>query len=237
MKKLLIGLLLFGAGYASAAEFSGNVAYLTDYRFRGISQGDRSAAIQGGFDLELDGGFYVGTWASNVAPWSGGTIELDWYGGWTTDLTENSGIDIGIFYYGYPEDDAEPGLDFVEFYGSYSYQDLTLGLAYSPDYFAETDSFFYVYGDYSYPLAENLSLDLHLALNIFNDKDAGAAFGIGEVGDPTDQYLDYSIGLSTSAMGVDFGLQLIGTDLDDDECFDGFKGCEASVVVSVSKSL
>ena len=237
MKKLVIALLLFGAGYASAAEFSGNVAYLTDYRFRGISQGDRSPAIQGGFDIELDGGFYLGTWASNVAPWSGGTIELDWYGGWGTDLTENSSIDVGVFYYGYPEDDAAPGLDFVELYGSYSYQNLTLGVAYSPDYFAETDSFFYIYGDYSYPLGDNLSLDLHLALNRFNNKAAGAAFGIGEVGDPKNQYLDYAIGLSTSAMGVDLGLQLIGTDLDDAECFDGFKGCEASVVVSVSKSL
>ena len=60
MKRLLIALLLLGAGYASAAEFSGNVGYFSDYRFRGISQGDRSPAIQGGFDIELDGGFYLG---------------------------------------------------------------------------------------------------------------------------------------------------------------------------------
>ena len=237
MKRFLVALLLCGAGYASAAEFSGNVAYLTDYRFRGISQGDRSPAIQGGFDIEFEGGFYLGTWASNVSSWSGGTIELDWYGGWTMDLNDSSGIDVGVFYYGYPEDDADPGLDFVEIYGNYSYQDLTLGVAYSPDYFAETDSFFYLYGDYSFGLAENLSLDIHLGFNIFNDKDAGAAFGIGEVDDPKDQYIDYAIGLSTSAMGVDWGLQLIGTDLDDDECFDGFKGCESAIVVSVSKSL
>ena len=237
MKRLLIALLLCGAGSVAAAEFSGNVGYFSDYRFRGISQGDRSPAIQGGFDIELDGGFYLGTWASNVASWSGGTIELDWYGGWTTDLNESSGIDFGIFYYGYPEDDADPGLDFVEFYGNYSYKDLTLGLAFSPDYFAETDSFLYVYGDYSYGLAENLSLDVHLGFNIFNDKDAGAAFGIGETGDPKDRYIDYAIGLSTSAMGVDWGLQVIGTDLSDAECFDGFKGCEEAIVVSVSKSL
>ena len=115
-------------------------------------------------------------------------------------------IDVGVFYYGYPEDDADPGLDFVELYGNYSYEDLTVGVAYSPDYFAETDSFFYVHGEYSFALAENLSLDLHLGFNIFDDKEAGAGFGIGEVGDPKDQYIDYAIGLSTSAMGVDWGL-------------------------------
>lgn len=237
MKKLLIALLLLGAGYASAAEFVGNVAYLSDYRFRGISQGDRSAALQGGFDIEFDGGFYLGTWASNVAPWSGGTIELDWYGGWTMDLNESSGIDVGVWYYGYPEDDADPDLDFVEIYGNYSYENLTLGIAYSPDYFAETDSYFYIFGDYSFSLAENLSLDLHLGMNIFDDKAAGAAFGIGAVGDPKDQYLDYAVGLSTSALGVDWALQVIGTDLSKAECFDGFKGCEETIVVSVSKSL
>ena len=237
MKRLLIVLLLFGAGYASAAEFAGNVGYFSDYRFRGISQGDRSPAIQGGFDIAFDGGFYLGTWASNVAPWSDGTIELDWYGGWAMDLNDSSAIDIGVWYYGYPEDNADPGLDFVEIYGNYSFQDFTLGVAYSPDYFAETDSFFYVFGDYSFGLTDNLSLDLHLGFNIFNDKEAGAAFGIGEVGDPKDQYIDYAIGLSTSALGVDWGLQFIGTDLSDAECFDGFEGCEETIVVSVSKSL
>ncbi|MDE0366684.1 MAG: TorF family putative porin [Gammaproteobacteria bacterium] len=237
MKRLLITLLLCGAGFASAAEFAGNVGYFSDYRFRGISQGDRSPAIQGGFDIAFDGGFYLGTWASNVAPWSDGTIELDWYGGWAMDLNDSSAIDIGVWYYGYPEDNADPGLDFVEIYGNYSFQDFTLGVAYSPDYFAETDSFFYVFGDYSFGLTDNLSLDLHLGFNIFNDKDAGAAFGIGEVGDPKDRYIDYAIGLSTSALGVDWGLQFIGTDLSDAECFDGFEGCEETIVVSVSKSL
>ena len=38
MKKLITVLLLLSAGYAAAAEVSANVAYATDYRFRGISQ-------------------------------------------------------------------------------------------------------------------------------------------------------------------------------------------------------
>ena len=46
MKKLTILILLLGTGYASAAEFSGNVTLATDYRFRGISQLDRSPALQ-----------------------------------------------------------------------------------------------------------------------------------------------------------------------------------------------
>ena len=77
MKNLIAVLALLSAGYAAAAEVSGNVAYATDYRFRGISQTDRDMALQGGFDYDFGNGFYLGTWASNVQ--FGGSIEVDWY--------------------------------------------------------------------------------------------------------------------------------------------------------------
>lgn len=237
MKRLLAGILAMAAGYAAAAEFSGNITYATDYRFRGISQGDRSQAIQGGFDIELDSGLYFGTWASNVGGWSAGTIEVDYYGGYAMDLSESTSVDVGVLYYGYPEDDADPDLDYVEIYGSLSFQDFTLGAAFSNDYFASTDTFWYLYGDYSLGLADNVSLDLHLGLNLLKDKEAGEAFGIGDVDDPDDSYIDYSVGLGTSGMGLDWGLTLVGTNLSKSECFDGTKLCDTSVVLSVSKSL
>ena len=245
MKKLICAVLLLGTTgsmallgptSAMAAEFSGNVTYTTDYRFRGISQGDRSQAIQGGFDLGLDNGFYIGTWASNVT-FSGASIEVDYYGGFSAEINENTAYDVGVIWYNYPEDDADPDLDYWEVYGSVSFGDATVGLAYSPDYFAETDAFFYFYGDYSFALGENASLDLHLGYNLFDDDEAGASFGIGESPDFEDSYIDWSVGVSTSAVGLDFSLAYIGTDLDEDECFGGTKLCDDTVVLSVSKSL
>jgi uncharacterized protein (TIGR02001 family) len=235
MKKLIATALIVASGSAAAAEFSGNVTLTTDYRFRGISQGDRSPAIQGGFDLALDNGLYVGTWASNVT-FSGAAIEIDYYAGFGGAINDATSYDVGFAYYNYPEDDADPDLDYYELYGSISFHDFTLGVNFSPDYFAETDTYWYVYGDYSFGLAENVSLDLHLGANLFADKDAGTAFGIGDAGGE-DQYIDYSVGLSTSGMGLDFSLAYIGTDLDTDECFGGTKLCDDTVVLSVSKSL
>ena len=55
-----------GATQAQALEVSGHVALTTDYKFRGISQSDESAAIQGGFDVAFEPGFYIGTWGSSV---------------------------------------------------------------------------------------------------------------------------------------------------------------------------
>ncbi|MFU8814194.1 MAG: TorF family putative porin [Pseudomonadales bacterium] len=239
----LLGVLLVGGlTSARAAELngvaiSGNVALATDYRFRGISQLDRSPAIQGGFDVEWENGFYIGTWASNVS-FSGGAIELDVYAGFAGDINETVSYDVGFLYYAYPEDDADPSLDYYEFYGSLSFYDATIGVHYSPDYFAETDSFFYVYGAYSYALADNMTLDFHLGWNKFDGDDSFAAFIEPAPGaNPGDDYMDYSVGLTMTALDLDFGLHFIGTDLSKSECFGGTKLCDDSLVFSVSKSL
>jgi uncharacterized protein (TIGR02001 family) len=237
----LLGALLAagGTGVAVAQEetqVSGNVTLTTDYRFRGISQTDRSPAVQGGFDYAADNGFYVGTWASTVT--FGGGIEMDYYAGFTGELNPDTGYDVGVIWYNYPEDDSDPDLDYWELYGSLGVLGGTLGLAYSPDYFAETGSFFYFYGDYSVPLGEAFSLDLHLGWNVFEDEDEFAAFiGPGPGEDPGEDYIDYSIGVSTSAVGLDLALNYIGTDLDSDECFAGTALCDPELVFSVSKSL
>jgi uncharacterized protein (TIGR02001 family) len=239
---LLSGALIAGgAGAAVAAEtgfsVSGNVTLATDYRFRGISQLDRSPAIQGGLDLEWENGFYLGAWASNVS-FSGGAIELDWYGGYAGSINESLDFDIGVLYYGYPEDDAPVDLDFWEFYGSVTYRDITFGLAYSPDYFAETDNYWYIYSSYSLPLADTLALDLHVGWNLFDSDAAFEEFIVPEAGvNAGDNYVDYKIGLTWNVVDLDVGLHFIGTDIKRSACFEGTKLCEDSVVLSVSKSL
>ena len=55
-----------GATAAQAFDVSANVALVSDYRFRGISQTGTDAAVQGGFDASWEPGFYLGTWASSV---------------------------------------------------------------------------------------------------------------------------------------------------------------------------
>ena len=58
------GLLMGTAGFANAEgpsngfSASANVTLTSDYKFRGISQSDESPAIQGGFDIEHESGFY-----------------------------------------------------------------------------------------------------------------------------------------------------------------------------------
>lgn len=146
---------------ANAAEgegpftFSANVAFATEYRFRGVALTDGGFAVQGGFDLGHSSGLYVGTWASNLDEDTVGfgSAELDIYGGWSGDLGGALSADVGVILYVYPDAAAIVGdTDYVEFYGSLSVEagpaSLTGGVAYAPtqDSLGGTDNF-YVYGD------------------------------------------------------------------------------------------
>ena len=83
-----------------------NVNIASSYRFRGIDQTFNQPAIQGGFDLSMPYGFYVGNWNSNVngssAAVGGGNIEMDLYGGWKYAFSEDWGLDTGLINYFYP---------------------------------------------------------------------------------------------------------------------------------------
>ena len=230
--------LLSGIGATSVQAFdiSANVALVSDYRFRGISQTGKDAAIQGGFDASFEPGFYIGTWASSVdfgdlpeGEGSFGTMEIDYYAGWAGPIGDTDfGIDVGYMYYQYPGDTQDPDGDYQEFYLKPSWLDLTIGVTYSDDYYAESDKFWYFSGDYSYSFLEDFALGLHAGYNKFDEE--------GFFATDEDEYTDYSVTLSYTFKGVDLSVAWVGTDLDDDDCWDD-NICDDTAVFSISKSL
>lgn len=130
----ILATAIFGAN-AEAADapadytFTGNVALTSDYIFRGITQTNNHAAIQGGFDYSHKSGFYLGTWGSSIS-WlsdqgSGSfPTELDFYGGYKGTVTGDLGYDVGALTYYYPGT-RNPGMtspDTTELYGAVSYK-------------------------------------------------------------------------------------------------------------------
>lgn len=232
LKSAMAGaLLLGGAGAANAEmEVSGNVTLASDYSFRGVSQTDREPAIQGGFDVAWDSGFYIGTWSSNVN--FGNTNvsqELDLYAGYSGSINDSVSFDVNYVRFEYPGDGSN--LDYNEFGGSLSFQDFTVGLIYSDEYFALDDvTWFYPYAEYSLALPAEASLDFHVGMSMVDDNSADdwvSAFGDEDV-------LDYSVTYVVPVAGVDLGIGVVGTDADDDFCDEA---CDARVIVSLSKSL
>ena len=82
-----------------------NVGAVSDYRYRGISQSRKQAALQGGADYTDKSGFYVGTWGSTIkwiqdAGAKDGNVEIDIYGGYK-GAAGDVAYDVGFLRYQY----------------------------------------------------------------------------------------------------------------------------------------
>ena len=226
MKKTLLmavaAMSAFGATISAQAQevsISGNVAFTSDYRFRGVSLSDNNFAVQGGFDVATESGFYVGTWASSIEEFNGAETELDFYGGYGFEASGLS-FDVGLIGYFYPSaDDSEYYELYASVGGAVEVFEWALGVAFAPeqDNLGEEDNL-YIYADGGMPLGESgFSLGAHIGLE-------DGAFG--------DEKVDYSLSLDTSAAGVDLSLAYIGV-----ENADGFGDIsDDSLVVTVGKS-
>jgi len=211
---LVGGSLVFVVTSAHAAEISGNVSLASDYVWRGISQTDETATIQGGFDVSTDSGVYAGVWGSNIA--FAGSIETDFYVGFSKELNDSLSYDIGVTHYGYPNEPAGPTANFNELYGNLTFKGVTLGVAYSSDFSGETGKATYYSLGYDFSLPSDVGLSLHVGKQNI---------------DELDDYKDYSISLSKTAAGIDFGLAWYNTDIDACDI------CDSRVVFSMSKSM
>ena len=130
IKRLMLGAALAGAAFSGSAfaGATGNVGGVSEYMFRGVSQGG-GAAIQGGVDYATDSGFYVGLWGSNI-DWGPGSVETDVYAGFA-GKAGNIGYDIGAIYYYYPEEDEvgfDPSANTIEAYIGVTFGPIGLGL-------------------------------------------------------------------------------------------------------------
>ncbi|MFT3996220.1 MAG: TorF family putative porin [Asticcacaulis sp.] len=121
MKKLFLaatvaaGVLVAGAASAEGA-LSYNIAATNNYIWRGVTQSDKSAAVQAGIDY-TNGTFYAGTWGSNVDFGTDASLELDFYAG-VKPTVGNWSFDFGATYYSYPDEDD---LNFGELKAGFSH--------------------------------------------------------------------------------------------------------------------
>lgn len=104
---------------APAVTVSGNLALVTDYRFRGVSLSGGDPAVQGGITLTHASGFYAGAWASSIDDGGSdvyGDMELDLFAGWSGAVGEGVTLDAGLLHYTYPTNAAGAHAAYLEPY-------------------------------------------------------------------------------------------------------------------------
>lgn len=218
MRKIILGLSAVALTAVAAPAFAqeeasdgititGGAAIVSDYRFRGISQSNEEAAIQGFATVSHDSGFYVGFWGSSIG-FNGGT-EIDAIAGYTTKLGGLT-VDGGVTYYIYPggttasTDSFEP---YLSVSGDVGPANLKVGAAYAFEGQSALadNSVFYAFGDVKVAIPSTpLTVKGHLG---YSTSDNFSAL----VGD--NDYIDYSIGVDATWKALTFGVSYVNTDV------------------------
>ena len=149
LKLLMVGIsLILASGLASAASISANATLQSDYTWRGMTQNNGDASVNGGLDVEFDSGFYVGTWVAAV----GSGAEVDYYGGLAGEMGDIS-YDVGYIKIDYPAV-AGGGSDFEEAYLGLGYGDFGLSFASGQDGADDNIEISYGFGDFGFAYGE-----------------------------------------------------------------------------------
>lgn len=219
MKKIILAAAVLSAFASSASAqqaaasdhtFTGNVALVSDYRFRGISQTFEKPAIQGGFDYAHSSGFYVGNWNSSISGVQypdGASLEMDFYGGYKFEVAPEVGLDIGLLKYYYPGSRNAAGdkFDALELYVGASWKWLSAKYSRSIDkeYFGFTDArgSDYVELNANFEIMDKTILGLHVGHQKF--KNSGAF-----------DYTDYKVGVTRDFGFASLGLAYVTTNAD-----------------------
>lgn len=207
------------AAPASDHTLTGNIGLYSQYIFRGLTQTDKQPALQGGFDYSHSSGFYAGTWMSNIS-WlrdfggyaNGGSLEMDFYGGFKGSIAGDFGFDVGLLQYYYPGDVIPGGTkaDTLEMYGALSWKWLSAKYSYSLGNktfgVANSDGTWYLDLTANFPVTDKLTLVAHYGKQKFEGTTAA-----GVSNDSFASYEDYKLGVSY-ALPKDFTIGAFYTD-------------------------
>ncbi|MFP6637980.1 MAG: TorF family putative porin [Nitrospinaceae bacterium] len=217
----------------TSAEFgsiSGNVGFVSEYRYRGLDQSGEEPALQGGLDWSHNSGFYVGTWASNVDfNDNDSTLEVDFYGGYATELSGVS-LDLSVIGYTYPGALNSSNYDFVEYAFAAGYENgpaaFSASINYTDDFFGASGQSTYYQGGIDYELGSGITASGHVGRQLV---EKNTTYG-------SPDYTDWSAGLSYTLMGLDLSLQYLDTNIGSTYNGSTQVGKDNTAIFGVSKS-
>ncbi|MBX3595846.1 TorF family putative porin [Sphingomonas sp.] len=183
---------------------SGSATVVSDYRFRGFSQTNEEATIQGGFTVSHESGLYLGTWGSGIG-FANGT-EIDVFGGFATKVSSGVTLDVGATLYLYPGTSSSSIIEpYASVSGDLGPASVKLGVAWAPggqDSLGD-DSAVYIYTDLGVGIPQTpLKLKGHV----------GYAKSDSFLGGLDGDVFDYSVGAEVSWKALTFGISYVNTD-------------------------
>ena len=159
---------------ALAIDTSGSAALTSDYVWRGSSQSQGDAAVQAGFRIAGDSGFYASAWGSNVefAPETHASSELDFVVGWNGKLADDWALDANLLHYRYPATTVD--LNWTELNTTLTWKDnYWLSLGWSPQALGTNQDGLYTQLGARMPLSPQLRLEATAGWYHLQDAEGG----------------------------------------------------------------
>jgi uncharacterized protein (TIGR02001 family) len=227
-------LALAQAAAPSPHSLTGNVGLFSQYIFRGLTQTDGRAALQGGLDYAHASGFYAGIWASNVSWLADGyagvqpgitragsySLEVDTYLGFKFPVGDFT-FDVGFLRYNYPGRAPVPGFlpgtgraDTNELYAGVSWKWLTFKYSHVlGDFFGIQDAGGSYYLDLTgtFPLADT---GAYLVAHVGRQEVRGTNATLWAASGCTNDclsYTDWRLGVTRELFGLNWSLMYTST--------------------------
>lgn len=207
---ILLTSMLAGTAHAAVGA---NIGVTSNYLWRGVTQTDDAAAVQGGIDYSHESGFYAGTWASNVDFGDNTSYELDVYAGFAGSFGDSFEYDLYYLYYAYP--DADGSIDLGEVTAALSWKWIAVSYSHLVNAGSDVASepldnkdMSYLQTTLTYPISDTLSVSAHYG---YSSGDVVTAW-YGR-----DDYADYSLSLSKDTDLGSVSFTVSDTDLKNDD--------------------
>lgn len=197
----------------TSLSLSGTATYVTDYRFRGISQSSGKGSIQGALTVSHDSGFYAGISGEQVDLWDddngtgfkdGQDLEIDYYGGWSKKVLPPLTLDANVIYYSYPG--VSGAVNYGELNSSATLDiglvSAKLGASYFPDQKSTAGSGTHMFGEATATIPLLFALTAHVGRQGYS-----AGFG------PDADYTEWSLTAAKSFGPVKASLSYVDTNL------------------------
>ncbi len=225
---VLLLLALLSISGTVAAQVSGDVALLSDYRFRGESLTEGRPALQAGVNYDHSSGLFAGGLVSNVRidPDVVG-LSAQIYGGYTRPIGERASWDIGVATYVFPHPTMGPDYDYTEVFVGASFDSLSSRLYYTNSYFGGGQAA-YLELNGSHAINDRITLIGHVGY-----------LGLSQPREPTsnaqrESLFDFLAGINFDVSGFTLGLSIVGTNAQQNACPAGSGRCNTTGVVSIS---
>jgi uncharacterized protein (TIGR02001 family) len=212
-------------------QISYNVAVVSDYRYRGISQTRLQPALQGGVDyVNNPTGVYVGAWATNIK-WikdGGGdaSYEFDVYAGKRGQINDTFAYDVGALYYAYPSNSLSTNANTFELYAQVSAGPFSIKYSHATSNLfgtADSKNSGYLDGQFNYDVYDGFVLNLHAGhQNVKNNGDFS--------------YSDYKVGVTKDFGVFSVGVAAVKTNTDAYVGRNGKNLGKSGAVVTISKT-